>query len=138
MLTLTDQQKVGVSLTLFGSLFFFLGILLFLDTALMAIGNLLFLAGLPLILGATKTVKFFGRKSKRTASVSFLVGITLVFMKWVIIGLVLEGFGVLNLFGDFLPIVISVLRNLPIIGNFLNLPIIRHATDRLTEHRRMV
>ena len=135
---LSDQQKVGVSLTLFGSLFFFLGILFVLDGALMAIGNLLFMAGLPLILGLTKTVKFFSRKSKRVASASFLTGITLVFLKWVFFGLIFEGFGVLSLFGDFIPVVIGVLRNLPIIGNFLNMPFIRHLTDRLTENRRMV
>jgi hypothetical protein len=34
-----DNKKIGIGLTVAGVLFFFLGILLFLDTGLMAVGN---------------------------------------------------------------------------------------------------
>ena len=132
MIALTDRQKIGVSLTLFGSLFFVMGIFLFLDAALMAVGNLLFLVGLPLILGPQKTLKFFTRPNKRVASVCFILGILMVFTKWVFSGLLFEGFGVLSLFGDFLPVVLSVLRNLPIVGNILNMPVISHFLDRVS------
>ena len=42
---LTDAQKIGVGLTSFGGLFMLLGVVLFFDGALLALGNILFLAG---------------------------------------------------------------------------------------------
>jgi len=132
---LSDAQKIGVALTTFGMLFMFLGIMLFFDAALLALGNMLFLSGLTLIIGPQKTFYFFARKQKLRGTICFLGGVLLVFLKYPFIGMVVETFGFLNLFGDFFPVVLTFLRQLPVIGTFLSLPYIRSVVDRLAGSR---
>jgi len=132
---LTDGQKIGVALTSFGALFMMLGVILFFDGALLALGNVLFLSGLTLIIGPQKTFYFFARKQKLRGTVCFIGGILLVFLKWPLIGVVVETFGFLNLFGDFFPVILTFLRQLPFVGNFLSLPYIRDVADRLAGSR---
>ncbi|KAN0091220.1 Vesicle transport protein, Got1/SFT2-like protein [Tylopilus felleus] len=132
---LSDAQKIGVALTTFGTVFMFLGIMLFFDAALLALGNLLFLSGLTLIIGPQKTFYFFARKQKLRGTTCFLGGILLVFLKYPFIGMIVETFGFLNLFGDFFPVVLTFLRQLPVVGTFLSLPYIRPVIDRLAGSR---
>jgi len=132
---LTDGQKIGVALTSFGALFMMLGVILFFDGALLALGNVLFLSGLTLIIGPTKTFYFFARKQKMRGTACFIGGILLVFFKWPFIGVIVETFGFLNLFGDFFPVILTFLRQLPFIGNLLSLPYIRDVADRLAGSR---
>jgi len=132
---LTDLQKIGVGLTAFGIVFMVLGILLFFDAGFIAIGNILFLAGITTVIGFLRTILFFKRKNKIFGTVCFFTGIFLVFLKWPMIGIIVELFGFVNLFGDFFPVIISFMRNLPIIGNILNKPVIREFTDRLVGKR---
>jgi len=136
MVWLTDAQKIGVGLTSFGGLFMFLGIVLFFDGALLALGNLLFLAGLTLIIGPQKTLYFFARKNKIRGSICFFGGILLVFFKWPFWGVIIEMIGFLNLFGDFFPVILTFLRQLPVFGTFLNLPYIRAVVDRMAGTRQ--
>ncbi|KAH9971110.1 vesicle transport protein [Lactifluus volemus] len=103
---LTDMQKIGVGLTSFGALFMLLGVMLFFDGALLALGNILFLGGLFLIIGPQKTFYVFVRKNKLRGTACFLGGILFVFLKWPAIGVLVEMFGFLNLFGS-LPLTIS-------------------------------
>ncbi|KAH9971100.1 hypothetical protein BGW80DRAFT_508864 [Lactifluus volemus] len=77
---LTDMQKIGVGLTSFGALFMLLGVMLFFDGALLALGNILFLGGLSLIIGSQKTFYFFARKNKLRGTACFFGGILLVFL----------------------------------------------------------
>ncbi|KAG5460086.1 MAG: hypothetical protein BJ554DRAFT_7911 [Olpidium bornovanus] len=77
----------------------FLGVLLLFDGGLLAIGNVLFLAGLTLVIGASKTAAFFARRTKIRGTVCFFFGIALVFMKRPALGMLLESFGFVNLFG---------------------------------------
>jgi len=135
---LTDMQKIGVGLTSFGVFFMMLGVMLFFDGALLALGNVLFLGGLFLIIGPQKTFYFFARKNKLRGTACFLGGILLVFLKWPTIGVLVEMFGFLNLFGDFFPVIVTFLRQLPFIGQFLNLPFIRPLVDRLAGSRTSV
>jgi hypothetical protein len=100
-----------------------LGVMLFFDGALLALGNvrsashsspnahvthvlprtqcmqILFLGGLFLIIGPQKTFYFFARRNKLRGTACFLGGILLVFFKWPAIGVLVEMFGFLNLFG---------------------------------------
>ncbi|EIW62906.1 Got1-domain-containing protein [Trametes versicolor FP-101664 SS1] len=132
---LTDAQKIGVALTSFGGLFMLLGVILFFDGALLALGNILFLSGLTLIIGPSKTFYFFARKQKLRGTVCFIGGILLVFFKWPFIGVIVETFGFLNLFGDFFPVILTFLRQLPGIGHVLALPYVRDVADRMAGSR---
>ncbi|KII92125.1 hypothetical protein PLICRDRAFT_154415 [Plicaturopsis crispa FD-325 SS-3] len=132
---LSDGQKIGVALTSFGALFMLLGVVLFFDGALLALGNVLFISGLTLIIGPQKTFYFFARKQKIRGTACFLGGILLVFLKWPFIGVIVETFGFLNLFGDFFPVILTFLRQLPFIGNLLTLPYIRDVADRVAGSR---
>lgn len=128
---LSDTQKIGVLLTGCGVFFMLIGVLLFFDGGLLAIGNILFLAGLTLVIGIERSVFFFVRKGKIRGTVAFFGGILLVFLKWPVIGMAIELFGFINLFGDFFPVVLSFLRKMPVIGTFLNLPGISQTLDRI-------
>jgi len=128
---LDDNQKIGLLLTAFGGFFTFFGVLLFFDRGLLAIGNLLFLAGVTLVIGFRKTFSFFFQKRKLRGTFCFLGGILLVIVGWTVIGMCIEGFGFINLFGDFFPVVFSFLRRLPIVGHILNLPVIKQIVDRV-------
>jgi len=125
-MVLNDQQKIGVLLSGFGIFFTFLGVLLFFDRGLLAIGNLLFISGVGVGLGARKTFNFFFKKEKIRGTVCFAFGIFLVIVGWAFIGLCVELFGFMNLFGNFFPIAISVGRRTPILGTFLSFPIVSH------------
>lgn len=125
------HAEIGAGLTGFGSLFLFLGILLFFDKALLALGNILFLTGITLLIGVKKTLLFFRRPNKLRGTICFFGGIVIVLVGWPVIGMLIELFGIVNLFGNFFPIVLSIMKQLPIIGTVLNMPIVTRATDRM-------
>ncbi|SOV05880.1 probable GOT1 - Membrane protein required for ER to Golgi transport [Ustilago sp. UG-2017a] len=133
---LTDQQKIGAGLVSFGTFFIFVGIVLFFDAALLALGNVLFTAGIALLIGPQKTFYFFARKQKIRGTICFFAGMLLVFCKWAVVGMAVEAFGFLNLFGDFFPVILSFLRQLPVIGNVLSLPGVGALLDRLAGARQ--
>ncbi|KAF9936524.1 Golgi Transport [Mortierella antarctica] len=132
---LSDTQKIGVGLTAFGLFFMLMGVLMFFDGGLLAIGNILFLAGLTLVIGTQKTIFFFARRQKIRGTICFFGGILLVFIKWPKIGVIVELFGFINLFGDFFPVIIGFLRRLPVIGNILSAPGISKVVDRMSGQR---
>ena len=78
------------------------------------------------MIGFSRTLSFFTRKEKLRGSLCFLLGVLLVFLKWPFIGMSIELFGFINLFGDFFPVAISFIRRLPLIGSLLNAPGISH------------
>lgn len=59
----------------------------------------MFLSGLPLIIGPTRTFYFFSRKEKWRGTICFFIGIALVFAKWPLTGILLELVGFIGLFG---------------------------------------
>lgn len=123
--------EIGVGLSAFGMVLVGLGVILFFDAGLIAIGNILFLSGVSMIIGIQKTLVFFTRRDKMKGSIAFFAGFLLVLIKWTILGILIEAFGFLNLFGDFFPVVVGFLRQLPVIGKLLNLPGIRQVVDRV-------
>lgn len=131
---LTDNTRIGILMVGLGILFLFLGILLLFDTGLLAIGNILFLAGIPFILGFPQTVRFFNpfqRRDKARGIVCFFLGILLVLYRWPFIGMIVEMIGMAQMFGPFLPIVVSFLRGVPYVGPLLSLPVVSHVIDKL-------
>ena len=65
------------------------------------LAQLLFLLGITLLIGFKKTLIFFKRPSKLRGTGCFLGGILLVLVGWPVVGMVVEVFGILNLFGNF-------------------------------------
>uniref|UniRef100_A0A667ZS47 Golgi transport 1Ba n=1 Tax=Myripristis murdjan TaxID=586833 RepID=A0A667ZS47_9TELE len=118
MISLTDSQKIGMGLTGFGVFFLFFGMILFFDKALLAIGNILFVAGLAFVIGLERTFRFFFQKHKIKATSFFLGGVFVVLIGWPIIGDT-GGFC-----PGFFPVVIGFIRRIPVLGSILNLPFI--------------
>ncbi|KAI5118840.1 hypothetical protein M0805_006160 [Coniferiporia weirii] len=135
---LTDAQKIGVALTSFGALFMLLGVVLFFDGSLLALGNVLFLSGITLIIGPHKTFYFFARKQKLRGTLCFLGGVLLVFFKWPFFGVIVETIGFLNLFGDFFPVILTFLCQLPFVGTLLSMPYIKDVADRIAGSRQSI
>ncbi|GBF94006.1 hypothetical protein Rsub_07274 [Raphidocelis subcapitata] len=121
---LNDQRKIGLGLAAFGLLFTVLGVMLFFDRGLLAMGNLLFLAGMTLTIGVQATLQFFTRKKHRQATF-YLGGAILVVVGWTMVGLALEAYGFWLLFCEFLPTVLSYGRRLPLVGRALEVPWLR-------------
>lgn len=72
---------------------------MFFDGGLLAIGNILFLSGITLVIGPQRTIAFFARKEKMRGTICFFLGVILVFVKMPFVGMCVEFFGFLNLFG---------------------------------------
>ena len=126
----SDATKIGVALTGFGCFFTFLGFLMFLDSAMLTLGNLLFVTGVCMILGPQNLQKFFiAERSRWRASACFFCGILLVMLGYCFIGLLVQCFGGLNLFGNFFPIAYRMLEVLPYIGPILRHPQMRRIAD---------
>ena len=126
-----DLTKIGVVLTSLGVVFTCLGVMLFLDSALLTLGNLLFIVGVSLVMGPQRAKAFFFAKNRLRASACFFIGVLLVLVGWCFIGLLIQGFGTLNLFGNFFPMVIRLLVWLPVIGSVLKLGMVQRVLHRL-------
>lgn len=111
--------------------FLFLGVLLLFDKGLLAIGNILFIAGLACVIGLERTFRFFFQKHKVKASVAFFGGITVVLLGWPLFGMLIETYGFVLLFSGFFPVAINFLRRVPVLGTVLNFPGIRGLIDKL-------
>lgn len=128
---LTDQRKIGLGLTGCGFLFTVLGMLLLFDRGLIAMGNLMFLAGLSTTIGFSSTFAFFTKKKNRKGSVFYIAGCGLVVYGWTIIGLLLELYGFWLLFCEFLPTFLQFIRRVPYLGRILDLPILKTLFNRV-------
>jgi hypothetical protein len=134
---ISDNTRIGILMVSLGFLFLFLGILLFFDSGFLAIGNILFLGGIPFIIGFQPTLKFFNptRKGKARGVICFFLGVLLVLVRWPLIGMIVEVFGMFEMFGTFLPIVVNFLRGVPYVGQVLSLPVVSTVIDKLAGAR---
>ncbi|XP_025786665.1 vesicle transport protein GOT1B [Puma concolor] len=130
--------EIGMGLTGFGVFFLFFGMILFFDKALLAIGNVLFVAGLAFVIGLERTFRFFFQKHKMKATGFFLGGVFVVLIGWPLIGMIFEIYGFFLLFRGFFPVVIGFIRRVPVLGSLLNLPGIRSFVDKVGESNNMV
>lgn len=115
----TGNRKIGLPLLGIGGGLTILGMTLFFNKTLMRLGNLFFVAGVPITLGPGKTAGFFLQPKKARATGCLAAGIMLVFIGWPIFGIVLEGFGLLNLFGNMFPMAFMIMKQMPVIGPLL-------------------
>ena len=123
--------EYGVGSTAAGVVLFMLGVVAFFDTALLAMGNLLFVIGVVLIIGPGRAITFFARPTKIKATVLFFGGIILILMKRSFIGFATESVGILYLFGDFFGTLVLFLRSLPVIGSILRHPMVEPYINRI-------
>jgi hypothetical protein len=119
---MNDNVKIGTGLLFLGCVCLMLGIMFFFDSALLALGDLLFLTGLTMTIGVSRTIRFFSRKDRLRGIVAFFGGIILVMCKWGLFGMILQLYGMLYLFGQFFPIVVQSLESVPVIGNIFQIP----------------
>jgi len=114
------NRQIGLPLLAAGAVFTLLGMSLFFNATLMRLGNLLFIAGVPVTLGPSRTVGYFFRPEKSRATACLVAGIFLVMVGWPIFGIAFEIFGLLNLFGNLFPVVMAIAKQMPVIGTILN------------------
>ncbi|KAK2158615.1 hypothetical protein NP493_1781g00039 [Ridgeia piscesae] len=112
--------------------------MLFFDRGLLAIGNILFLTGLAFVIGLERTFRFFFQKHKLRGSGAFIGGIVVVLLGWPAIGMLVEIYGFVYLFGGFLPVAVNFLRRVPVIGMLLNMPGISMLVNKIGEPQGMV
>jgi Got1/Sft2-like family len=121
---LSDNTKIGTGLLFLGCIFLFLGCLFLFDSAMLALGDILFLTGLTLTIGVSRTLRFFTRPDRIRGIIAFFGGILFVILfRWPIIGMILQVYGIIYLFGQFFPIVAQSMQDTPLIGPILRLPV---------------
>lgn len=104
-----------------GTFFTISGVFLFFHKTLLRLGNLLFIAGVPMTIGPGRTAGYFLQPAKARATAFLAFGIFLVFVGWPIFGMALEIFGLLNLFGNMIPVAMVFLRQMPIVGGLFKM-----------------
>ena len=115
-----SNRKLGILFLSSGAIFTILGITLFFNKTLMRLGNLLFVAGVPLMIGTGRTVGYFLQPKKARATGCLGCGIFLVFVGHPVLGILLEVFGLLNLFGNMFPLLMMMARNVPVLGGLFS------------------
>ncbi|XP_044307285.1 vesicle transport protein GOT1A isoform X1 [Varanus komodoensis] len=128
---ITEIQKIGVGLVGFGVFFLLFGVMLYMDSVLLAFGNILFLSGLAIIIGLRRSFTFFFQKQKLKGTSFFLGGIVIVLLKWPLLGMLLEAYGFINLFRNFFPIAFGFL------GSFVNIPFLSKVMKTLGNHANL-
>lgn len=111
-----ETKKVGLGLIGFGIFFSILGVVLFFDRGLLALGNIFWLAGVAILLGWRSTWQLFTSRSHYKGSASFILGLFLIFVRWPIVGILFEIYGCIVLFGGFWSSVKVFLFQIPVVG----------------------
>uniref|UniRef100_A0A7S1UNK8 Vesicle transport protein n=1 Tax=Grammatophora oceanica TaxID=210454 RepID=A0A7S1UNK8_9STRA len=118
----SDNTKIGTGLLFLGCIFLFLGVIFFFDSALLALGDLLFLTGLTLTIGFSRTIRFFSRPDRLRGIISFFGGVFLVMVRWPVLGMICQLYGLVYLFGQFFPIAAESMKNVPVVGDVFRMP----------------
>lgn len=118
-----NRKKANEESNYLGGFFLIGGLILFFDRAMLAMGNILFLIGLTIIIGPQKTLLFFARRQKLKGTAAFAGGITLILLRWPLIGFLVELYGIFVLFGDFLGTIMGFARNVPVVGPWIGVAV---------------
>ena len=121
----TGDCRIGLTLVGAGSVISMLGISLFLNKALLRLGNLLFITSVVVTMGLSRTAAFFLKPKNLRATVCLGIGIVLVVIGSPVFRMILEVFGLLNLFGNMFPVIMAVAKTMPGIG-----PILTNAKEK--------
>ena len=121
---INDMTKIGVAFSVCGVSFTVLGVMLFFDAALITLGNMLFLVGLLIIMGPKRTAGFFFDRDKWRGTLFYFLGIFMVLHGYSFLGMAVQLFGGMNLFGNFFPMLYAGLQGVPGVGRWLQHPIV--------------
>lgn len=114
-----NQKRLGATLLAIGLLLTTFGMMLFFEGNLLRLGNMFLLTGITLLLGPNKVRGFFMKAERMQATIITSVGIFLVFTGKPRIGILCEIFGLLNLFGNMMPMLLAVAKQIPILGDVI-------------------
>lgn len=114
-----NQKQLGASLLGLGLMLTFAGMMLFFEGTLLRLGNMCIIVGIPLLVGPDTVRQFFIKKERTQATVIISIGILLVFWGKPRLGILFEIFGLLNLFGNMNPLVVSLIKKMPVIGDMI-------------------
>lgn len=89
-MAIDDNKKIGTGLLILGFVFLFMGVILFFDANLLAVGDVLFLSGITLTIGPRRTFVFFFKRKQLRGNVFFFGGMLLVLMRWAFVGFTLQ------------------------------------------------
>ena len=113
------NRRLGASLVALGLFCTSFGIMLFFERNLLRIGNLSLLSGLILLVGFDKVSKFLLKKERILAAIITVFGASLVISGKPRLGILCEVMGFFSAFGDILPYLRTILRNIPIVGDLM-------------------
>ncbi|KAL8161782.1 hypothetical protein V2J09_013271 [Rumex salicifolius] len=97
---MNELKKAGLGLVGFGIFFTFLGVVLFFDKGLLALGNILWLIGVSILLGRQSMLKLLTSRVNYKGSLCFFGGLFFLFVRWPLLGIILEIYGCFLLFGS--------------------------------------
>ena len=93
--------------------------------------QVLFLAGVSVILGLQSAARFFLKPKNYKGSIFFISGVVLVVWGWTLIGFAVETYGFWHLFSAFVPVVLSALRKVPVLKQVLDLPTFKNILNKI-------
>lgn len=114
-----NRRQIGAGLVGVGLILTFLGMMLFFEGNLLRLGNMATIIGVPLLVGPNRIKSFFIQPSRMQATIILSIGILLVFTGRPRAGILMEIFGLLNLFGNMFPLLLAMGRNLPVVGDII-------------------
>ena len=92
-----EREQVGMMVAGMGLFYTAFGISMMFDRALLACGNLMFVAGIVIAIGLRNASDFF-LKSNIKGSVLLIGGVLLVLVQWPVVGMFFELIGFIMLF----------------------------------------
>ncbi|TKR76733.1 hypothetical protein L596_017834 [Steinernema carpocapsae] len=113
---MNTPRQFGIGLALFGVAYIFLGIVLFMDAALLTLGNILFVVGVVLTIGWHRAAPFFFTRTKTRGSSLFFGGIFVCLYGYPLVGIPIEAWGFFVLFGGFLRTILTLVCHIPFVG----------------------
>lgn len=116
---LANQRSSGATLLVGGLVITFLGIMLFFNGMLLRLGNILSIAGGVMLVGPKNVAGFFMTETRMQATIITSIGVLLVLWGKPKLGLLIEIFGLLSLFGNMLPLLLTLGKQIPVLSSII-------------------
>lgn len=114
----TDYKSLGTLLTVAGGLSFISSIFSGFNRRMTIVSNVLFFLGVFLVLGIKKFISFITNKKRMLGTIIYSIGFLLILFGRNGWGGFLQIFGLLAMFGGFIPKLLNKMQKLPYIGKY--------------------